>query len=477
MVHAMSVVAIPDSLAKSMKTPQRIRFRLKPIAARVLLPALVVGTVPVRAADSVRDTKPVVMEPVTINAEKTHTLFMGADISVNLDKDVYPVRDIQGSSWVILINGQEKLVSAKGAPLNLKITPALKLTEASATILGFRRQPSYSFANDPSVLLTRTLSQSALSSAMLLGVAHDAQNLADTVSNKALGPASIFADSDTQFGSNALMFTAQIAYAVLNEPKVLPGQRFPPPNPNVPSTFDGAEGQALATMLNNQNAVAAANQAKNGDEPTGRLVTQGLDAMDVEFEISSPRPLNNPYVVTIARFHPEGTKPGVVQHLVYGKALNPIDSHLSRVRFHEDGFPFNYELLDFQIHIYNKGQEIATNESAKRIELTRDEAFEYIKIEYIAAHKDDTLAAEAALGRLPAELPFRLAQGKYNEPFFTVVSKDGMADEPFLDAACSRKIEDPFLESVVRSLRFKPALSHGKPVEGVAVLNLSKLQI
>ena len=33
------------------------------------------------------------------------------------------------------------------------------------------------------------------------------------------------------------------------------------------------------------------------------------------------------------------------------------------------------------------------------------------------------------------------------------------------------------MKSFVRSLRFKPALAHGEPVEGVAALNLSKLQI
>ncbi len=444
---------------------------------RFLIPALAIGGVKARATDSVRDTKPVMLEPVTVNEAKTHTLFMGADISVNLDKDIYPVRGIHGSNWVIVINGQDKLVSAKESPLNLKITPSLKLTEVSATILGFKRQAAYSFNNDPSVRMSRTLSQSALTNAMLLGASLDAQHVADTESNKALGPSAIFADSDNQFGENALLFTAQIANATLHEPKAAPGQLFPPPNPNVPSTFDGLEGQALAVTVANQNAASAANQTKNGDEPTGRLLTQGLDAMDVEFEISSPRRLQDPYVVTIARFHPAGTKPGILQSLVYGKSLNPIDSHFGRVHFIEDGFPFNYELIEFQIHIYNHGQEIATNESQKRVELTRDEAFEYIKIEYISAHKGDTLPAEPALGRLPAELPLRLAAGKYGETFYTVVSKDGVADEPFADAACSTKIDDPFLESVVRSLRFKPALAHGKPVEGIASVNLSKLQI
>jgi hypothetical protein len=39
---------------------------------------------------------------------KTHTLFMGADIAINLDKDIYQVKDVWGSNWVIDINGRDK---------------------------------------------------------------------------------------------------------------------------------------------------------------------------------------------------------------------------------------------------------------------------------------------------------------------------------------------------------------------------------
>ena len=59
---------------------------------------------------------------------KTHTLFMGADIAINLDNAMYKVRDVFGSNWVVDINGRQKEISAKRAPLDLKITPSLKLT-------------------------------------------------------------------------------------------------------------------------------------------------------------------------------------------------------------------------------------------------------------------------------------------------------------------------------------------------------------
>jgi hypothetical protein len=451
------------------------------LAVRTLLPALALGGVAIAATPGTRNEKPVVMENYVVDATKTHTLFMGADISVNLDKDLYVVRDVVGSSWVIDINGKDKVVSTREAPLNLKITPNLKLTEVSATISGFKREAAYSFDNDPSVIITKGLTKAGSTNAMLLGVAMDARNLADTVSNRGLGPAALFAQSDNQFGDRALMFTAQTTPAITHPPKAMPGLAGVPVNKLVPSTFpdmwDSRGNPLLAIKLANDTERAAESQTANGDEAAGRLTTQGLDAMDVEFDIKSDRPLYNPYVVTITKFHATGSKPGTVQNLVYARALDPIDSHYTHVHFSEDGFPFNYELIDFQLHVYNRGVEIATNLSSKRVELTRDEAFEYVKMEYIGAHRSDTLPAVPAMGKLPAELPNRLATGKYGETFFVKVSKGGLAEEPFADVTCSKKIEDPFLQAVVRSLRFKPALAHGEPVEGVAAVNLSKLQI
>ncbi len=421
--------------------------------------------------------KPVVMEPVVVGEAKTHTLFMGADISVNLDKSLYPVRNVIGSSWVIVINGKDEVVSAKRAPLNLKITPSLKLTEVAATLEGFRRVPAYSYANDPSVLLTRGLSQAASMNADLLAVSANAQHIADTVSNKALGPAATFAGADNQFGDKALLYGAMVNPAITHPAKAVPGQIGPVISGASDMMLVNMSSQQIAAMYEGGVAHAALAQTENGDEPAGRLVTQGMDAMDIEFDIASPRTLNTPYVVTMTRFRTPGSKPGVVQNLVYAQALDPIYSHPTHVHFTEEGFPFNYELVDFQLHLYDRGQEIATNISSRRVELTRDEAFEYVKMEYISSHRDETLPAVPAMGRLPAELPTRLAAGKYADTFFARVSKDGLADEPYADAQCSRAIEDPFLRSVVKSLRFKPALARGKPVEGIASLNLGKLQI
>jgi hypothetical protein len=384
------------------------------------------------------------MDKVTVESAKTHTLFMGADISVGQENGLFAVKDVVGSSWVIQVGGQQRVVSTKGGPLNIRITPTLKLTEISATIGDLKSVRGYTAANDPEVLQTRSLAQTAVENADF----HAALNQANAVQNGTI--------SASQMGINT---------------RSAGGPGAPPP---------GTPGPALVQALQSaqQGVNSAAGGAGSDYSMGGREArTQGYDGVEVEFEISSTRPLHNPYVVTMTRFHPANTKEGTVQNLIYAKSLDPVDTHPVKVHFVEGGFPFNFDLIDFQLHVYNQGVEVATNVSSKRVELTRDEAFEYVKMEYLGAHKGETLPAVAVMGKLPADLSAHLASGSYTGTFYVRVSKDGLADEPYSDTACTKRIADPYLMSVVRAIRFKPALEHGRPVEGTAAVNLNQLAI
>jgi hypothetical protein len=253
--------------------------------------------------------------------------------------------------------------------------------------------------------------------------------------NTALGGAAVLAGSDDQFSFNAEFTAAQFRYAETHSFGVSKGPiALPLASPVQPSLPD-AGGLPTSVGINAMSAgnvqAGTFSQTEMGDEPTGKIATQGLDAMEIEFSISSPKPLHHPYVVTMTRFHAKGTKPGLVQNLVYAKALDPIYAQISHVHFTEEGFPFNYELIDFQLHIYDQGIEVATNLAEDRVELTRDEAFEYVKSEYIGAHKGATLPAVAVMGNLPSDLPTKLNSGKYDKPFYVSVSKDGSAEGRF----------------------------------------------
>jgi hypothetical protein len=364
---------------------------------------------------------------------------MGADVSINLGNVAYPVKDVIGSSWVIEVNGQTRIIPTKESALNIRVTPSLKMSAISATVADYKHERGYTFGNDPSVRLTQAMSRSGVENADY----HAAVNQATAAQNEAMTASQMTLNLKGQNGGT-------------------PGTR----DPSIQKELQSAEQDLRSTS------------AEVGSDLTNRnSQTDGVDAMEVNFSVSSERKLQNPYVITMTRFHPKDGAQGMVQVLVYARSLDPIDSHLANVHFTEGGFPPNFEVVDFQMHVYNRGVEVATSVSSKRVELTADEAFEYVKMEYVGAHPKESRPPEPAMGVLPAELPERLATGKYSSPFYVRVSKEGSADVAYLDADCTKRAEDPFVDSVVKSIRFNPALLNGKPVEGVASIRLNHLTL
>jgi hypothetical protein len=370
--------------------------------------------------------------------QKTHTLFMGADISVERNKVLYRVQDVSGESWVIAVRGAPVTVSAKDGPISLKIERSLKLTENSATVGNLKGEPSYTPARDPGTQYAR---QAAASENLYIG-------------------------SAVQM-NNAVIQNAQEMAVV--------GSYHP--NPSNPNPVGDAAMAALSQDATQTLAAATNGPGSSADLSAGQSGPGGFDAMEFKFDVSSARPFNNPYIVIISQFHDPLGRPGTVRNLVYAQALDPIGPEARRIHVFEGGFPPGFELKNYQLHLYNHAEEIATNVAPKRVALTREEAFEYVKMEYVGAHKGATLPPVPAMGVLPSDLPSRLAGGQFSGTLYVKVSKDGLAGESYLDEACSQKVEDPYLESVVRDIRFKPALENGKPVDGIAPVKLSQLMM
>jgi hypothetical protein len=378
---------------------------------------------------------------------KPYTLFMGADFSVGQNSESYPVWDVSGNSWVIKVKGREVLVSAKGGPVDLKTSPGLKLTEISASITNLKAERYYTPGNDPYEKFTRQTNQAA------------SDNFeAQSVTNNA----------------NALATEGAVVAQRQAGGSVMPGTGNPNANGFGPQTGVQKALDVGAAAVANANVAAGASpgMAVGAD---AAFDTERYDAMDVRFEVSADKPLDHPYVVLVGRYSTSGGATGAVRNWISAEALGRIDSKATKVHILTGGLPIGFEMKELQVHLYNDGQEVATNISSKRVALTRDEAFEYVKMDYVSSHKGATLPAAPALGHLPADLPSRLAGGQFSQPYYVKVSKDGLATEAYIDEACSRPVEDPYIEAMLKDFRFNPALDNGKPVEGIAKLTLGQL--
>jgi hypothetical protein len=379
--------------------------------------------------------------------DKTHALFMGLDLSVEHEKTFHRVKDVSGDSFVITAKAAPVFLPVNRASRNLRVNNVLKLTSVSASITNLTSKRVYTARADPK--MRRMVEMNRAMASM-----DDAQSLAI---DKAAALSQ--ATSGINTGDQDISGSGGAAHADWQEANARA----------TAAAFDSA--QTSSTLANSYLTSSAFVEGRTQDD----LAKELFDGIEATFELSSETPLNNPYVLLVARFREPRAPVSTARNWIYAESLDPISS--TPVKFHvmKGGFPPGYVLEDFQVHIYNRGEEVATNVSSKRVSLTREEAFEYVMIQYVSAHKGATLPAAPAMGKLPPDFNARLTGGQFNQTYYVKVTKDGTANGAYMDESCMQKIEDPYLESVVNSIRFTPALEKGKPVDAVTRLKLNDL--
>lgn len=376
-------------------------------------------------------------------APKTHTLYMGADIAVERGGELYRVQDVQGDSFVIVVKGERVLVPMRANPVTLKINESLKVTRKSATIEKLRGERAYTPGADPHRKFAREVGIAA-------GAAADVDLAAATLAGAQSG---LQAAQQLQGANPGGDFSGQIAAAERNVA-------------NATQRLDSMSSFASSNLAN-PGYYAGLLQAE--------LEKKLFDALEVSFEISAASPLENPYVVIVARYREQEGKPGTARNWIYAQALDTVDAKPRKVYVLRGGFPPGFDMEHYQVHLYDRGAEIATNVSRKRVPLTTEEAFQYSVIEYVARHKGTTLRARALPPELSGDLRTRLPADGFDRTHFVKVGKDGKPSAVFLDEQCTRQLGDAELAAAFLALRFHPALDKGKPVEGVAEVNLGEL--
>ncbi len=370
------------------------------------------------------------------SGEKTHTLFMGVDVAVEYEKTFRRVREVSGSSWVVNVGGRPEFIPANKQALNLKIEQSLKLTETTATLANLKSERTYLPRNDPRMQSLRTQLH-------LQAFTTEQQMVAERTLQRALDSAAWATQVDGR-------------------------------NPQVGQPVDPAQAmQDLAKasdFANSQMTTQQFNQAIADEQ----LKKELFDAISVEFEISAPKALPNAYMIVVAQFREEGAPASAARNWIYAQMLDYVDETPRPVSIRRGGLPAGYELDKVNVHIYDQGREVATNVSPKRVELTREEAFQYIVIEHIGNNKGKTLPAMPVMATLTPEVRTRLREGQGQQVYYVSVSKDGLVTDAFEDEGYSKRIADPFFGDVVKRIWFKPALENGKPVESKTPLDITR---
>lgn len=383
--------------------------------------------------------------PLAAGAEaaKDHVLFMGTDLAVQKGEAFLRVQDVAGSSFMVKLGDDPVYVPMQMRAANVKVDKKLKLTAASVRIEKLRGERAYTPANDPRLQFERES-----------GAATGAAAAADVASYQ--------------------------QYDIFNQ---LTG---PPPAGD--GLYGGGAGgdersRTMAQHARNESVARAqmGSDMTNAGVSAGRmsnaLLDELFDAVSIEFELSSAQPLTDAYMVVISRFREANAKPGYSRNWIYARSIGEVGPRPQFVRIREGGFPVGFKLEDCEVHIYQGGRELASNVSPKRVELTREEAQEYLMIEHLAANKQATVAAQPAVGRLPPDLRDRMTAGHYLQPYYVRVDESGNAAGVFLDAAGKKPVTDPYLTALFAGVLFKPALVAGKPTTAVCRVKLPELRL
>lgn len=363
------------------------------------------------------------------------TLFMGANLEVKQGKNFYAVEDVDGSEFVVTIDGKKRFIRTRLQSNNIKVVRELKLSPLAVALDNMQGGPGYTPANDPNL---KFLARS--------GAAGGAQAANDLAISQATETA------------NALTAMRQAPIRLVEMEKALEGNLEIQQNQ---AAVSGYQLQSDYTSIPSQ----AGDLAKE-------LAEANYDLVDVSFKISSPVPLDDPYMVVLVEFQPRGAKPGEVSMLIHGKALEPITAKPKYIRVREGGMPTGFKYLRHEVHIYNRGKEIASNTSSKRVELNRDEARQYLLLEHMAANKKASVAAAPVPGSLSPEVRLRLQPAQVQRTCYVRVSKEGIPEGVFADASASQSLPDAELSAALAAAYYKPALIDGQPTEGVASVRL-----
>jgi hypothetical protein len=365
--------------------------------------------------------------PPAADPPKSHVLHLGATISVLWQGELRPVVDASGYSFVIEVNGKRITLPENDGQLQVRMDSTLKLSPWSATVERLTSVQLYTEENNPH----RSIEAGVMR-------AQDAVAVADLA---------------------AMEMRALERLATLYRP----GGNL---NPALRQQLQAAEQRHTDSL----HALGADINSPAGqpERITGSAGQHRYDAFSVSFDLASPRPLARPYAVGVVRYLDQTER----RIAVFPLALPRVDEKPRRVRMFRGGFPPGYQLERFDLHVYDGGREVATTVSSKRLELTREDAFQFALVEHLADPDKATQPPVPAREFWPADLPARLNADNLNRILFAQVDKHGHATGAFHDRAGKLRITDADIVALLPELRFLPALENGKPVPGVCQINL-----
>jgi len=377
-------------------------------------------------------------ENAELKAEaKDYALFMGDNILLEQKGAYYPLLNMTDGNLHIRPGREIKLIP-KGDLHGFRFNYELKMSHLTATIGDLKVERGYTAGNDPGRHVVEAASAAggnAMDAAANASRAASAEARAQAQLSIATAPGSSSYDSAGR-AAKAADARLQIQTSQ-NEGRM-------------------ADSMSRVDYTGNVHTVA---------DIDGRL----CDAIDVAMLLTTPVQVHRPYIVMVTSFRAPDDKKDQVRNWIHFEPLSSLGPEPLYVRFRVVGLPMGFEIVHNEIHLYQRTHELATNLSEKRVEVTREDAYQYALLSHLSDHKKDDSEALALLMPRGQGDKAKILRSQLSETVWVKVSAQGEPLGYFLDER-ARKEAPAGLVAALADFRYLPAITKGVPTEGMVAL-------
>ncbi len=435
---------------------------------------------------------------------KDHHLFVGSDVAVSLHGEYRPVIGADHRSFVVEVKGQARDVRRSEARA-VRVSRGMKLSTLSASIAlvdastSSDRAAAEQMENLHSAMALTAMAQDQRD--FLQGQELHEEWLASLANLPGDPRPPDYPARNAEFKANRVAEARSVFVPLMIDGQILADRvsnighdRSLAAVAAVPNQGDGVEllpelsprGASLTVAAKSTGPLlgnAAASPAKSIDVPPAEVDAPSLttatqlvihdrgegrsDRFTLQFTVASLRPIENAFVI----LNTEYTAPGRQERFrrVLAQHIGRIDAKPKNVAVYEADFPSGFHVKDYTISLYSEGQEIATNLSPKRIDLTSAQAYQYVVTDYLATHKGETRPPAAVLMAPRSVLLSFDHEEELSRPVYVVVDAGGHVQTVSSDPSGQGEVPSS-VRSALQHFQFIPALQKGVPVSGRARL-------
>jgi len=195
----------------------------------------------------------------------------------------------------------------------------------------------------------------------------------------------------------------------------------------------------------------------------GDISDQAPNAMEITFEISCAHLITDAHVFgTVVIQTDQG-----IQDAIFHEAVGKVDQSPKKVTILQPGMPSNFEIKQSTIHVFNHGEEFATNHAEKHYELTVAEAVEFVRLDHQGNHRRKTVPAKPVWPLAPAQLHAATRSQEFDFPVTVTISAEGELQS----IEGNELILPEHVREAVKQMTFLPALEAGQPRESKLTFN------